>query len=184
MAATTAKLFTAEELQALPDDGQRYEIVRGELVQMPPTGFEHSDIAGGIVTRLNNFVWRDHLGRVASEGAGFMLSRGPDMLLSPDASFVSRERLPAVGDRAGFLNLAPDLVVEVMSPHDTVSEVAEKVSIYLQAGVRLVWVVLPKQRLVHVYANEHEIKILHVGDTLDGGDVLPGFSLTVADIFT
>jgi Uma2 family endonuclease len=180
--ATTSA--TIEQLEALSEDECHFEIVRGELRDVPPTGFEHSNIAGNVLTHVNWFVLKNHLGQVASEAAGFVLARDPDILLSPDVSFVAIDRLPPAAERTGFLRLAPDLVVEVMSPNDTVSEVAEKVSIYLQAGVRLVWVVLPKQRLVHVYANEHEIKILHVGDTLDGGDVLPGFSLAVADIFT
>jgi Uma2 family endonuclease len=184
MAATVAKLITAEEMCALPDDGQRYEIVRGALTWHPMDGFEHGSVAGSVVAHLNTFVWQQQLGRVASGSAGYLLARAPDILLSPDVSFVAIDRLPPTAERTGFLHLAPDLVVEVMSPNDTVSEVAEKVSIYLQTGVRLVWVVLPKQRLVHVYANEHEIKILHVGDTLDGGDVLPGFRLAVADTFT
>lgn len=138
MATTDAKPFTLEQLAGLPNDGRRFEIIRGELVETPPTGFEHSGIAGSIVTHLNNFVWRNQLGRVASEGAGFVLSRAPDVLLAPDASFVSNACLADVHDRAGFLSLTPDLVVEVISSNDTVSEVAEKVSIYLQAGVRLV----------------------------------------------
>jgi Uma2 family endonuclease len=182
-AATATAAATIEQLETLPEDECHYEIIRGELRDVPPAGFEHSNIAGNVLTHVNRFVRRNQLGRVASEAAGFVLARDPDILLSPDVSFVANDRLPPPAERAGFLQLAPDLVVEVMSPNDTVTEVAEKVSIYLQAGVRLIWVVLPKQPLVHVYANDREITILHATDTLDGGDVLPGFSLAVADIF-
>lgn len=180
MATTT--LMTAEELAAMPDDGCRYELMRGELIRMSPTGFEHLEIAGLLNYLLRGFAMERDLGVVGGEG-GFMLERDPDIVLAPDIVFVRNDRLPPKGQRQGFLELAPDLAVEILSPSDRAGAVNDKVLAYLEAGVQLVWIVDPRRHAVTIYAPDRTARVLLEGDELDGGDVLPGFRVAVADLF-
>ncbi|MDQ3549344.1 MAG: Uma2 family endonuclease [Chloroflexota bacterium] len=180
---TTATLLTADDLLAMPDDGYRYELVEGELVQLPMSGFESSDVAGGILTALRVFVYPRKLGRVVGADGAYILARDPHTVRIPDVSFVRTDRLPPREDRRRFLELAPDLAVEVVSPSDSANAVHEKVLEYLGAGVQLVWVVHPIQRTVTVYSKGLVAHVLGDGDTLDGGDLLPGLTSTVTDIF-
>lgn len=179
----TPHAVTAEELLDLPDDGLRYELVDGELRVMSPAGFEHGDVALEIGARLKEFVRGHQLGRVVGAETGFLISRGPDTVRAPDAAFVAAERLPPRHERHRFAELAPDLVVEVVSPSDRAVEVTEKAFAWLAAGVPLVWVVYPAQRLVAVYTPDGTVTHRREGDELDGGDVLPGFRLAVGEIF-
>lgn len=180
---TTATLLTADDLLAMPDDGNRYELLRGELVATPMSSYESSDIAAGIVTALRTYAHARKLGRVAGADGAFILVRDPYTVRIPDVSFVRIERLPPPEQRRRFLELAPDLAVEVVSPSDSANAVHEKVLEYLSAGVQLVWVVHPIQRTVTVYSDGPVAHVLREGDRLNGGDLLPEFSLAVADIF-
>jgi len=179
----TATLLTADDLLAMPDDGYRYEIVRGELVRLPMSGFDSSDVAGGILSALRTFVYPRKLGRVGGADGAYIFARDPQTVRIPDVSFVRTDRLPPREERRRFLELAPDLAVEVVSPSDSANEVHEKVLEYLRAGVQLVWVVHPIQRTVTVYTEGPIARVLGDGDTLDGGDLLPGFTLAVTEIF-
>jgi Uma2 family endonuclease len=181
-ARRTTTLMTAEDLLALPDDGFTYELVEGELRQMPPTSGEHSRVELYIAFWLMSFVYRNRLGKVYGSDAGFRLKRSPDTVLCPDTSFVRTERVPQ-DDRSGIMELAPDLAVEVISPSNTINEMDDKVAAYLEAGTSLIWVVRPRRRQVTVYTPDGLIRILGEEDVLDGGDVLPGFSLPVVDVF-
>lgn len=180
---TTATLLTADDLLAMPEDGNRYELLRGELVSTPMSSYESSDIAAGIVTALRTYAHSRKLGRVAGADGAFILVRDPYTVRIPDASFVRMNRLPPPEQRRRFLELAPDLAVEVVSPSDSANAVHEKVLEYLGAGVQLVWVVHPIQRTVTVYSKDMLAHVLGEDNTLDGGDLLPGFTLAVADIF-
>lgn len=100
---------------------------------------------------------------------------------APDAAFVATDRVPV--DRTGFARLAPDLAVEVVSPSNTMREINDKICDYLDAGTRMVWIIEPRRRTVTVYRSHDDIRILGEGDEVDGGDVLPGFSLRVRDLF-
>jgi Uma2 family endonuclease len=173
--------MTAEELYALDDD-QRYDLLEGELLQMSPAGRRHGKVGMRIGARVNDFVEEHNLGEVYTAETGFILRRNPDTVLGPDVSFVYTERVPPE-DEEGFLNLAPDLAVEVVSPSNTVREMTAKVVAYLDAGARQVWVVEPRRRIVTVYAADGNARLLREGDTIDGGEVLPEFSLPVAEIF-
>jgi Uma2 family endonuclease len=102
---------------------------------------------------------------------------------APDLAFVCRERLPPENQPRGFWEIAPDLVVEVVSPNDTRAEIQLKVREWIEAGVRLVWVVYPDSRTVEVIRTLLDREELTADDTLDGGDVLPGFSCAVAELF-
>jgi Uma2 family endonuclease len=179
----TTKLMTAEELAQLPVDGRHYELVRGAVVEVTPAGGRQGENAGQIAGHLWVFVQSHGLGRIYVAETGYVLARNPDIVRAPDVSFVRADRLPPEQEREGFLELAPDLVVEVVSPNDRMRDVADKVLEYLDAGVRLVWVVEPRRRTVTVWTPDRRARILTEPDELDGGDVLPGFRLPLVEIF-
>lgn len=181
--STSATLLTADDLLAMPDDGYRYELDKGKLVRLPMASHQSSRIAIRIASRIGPFVEAGALGNVAGADGAFTVARDPYTVRIPDLSFVSTKRLPPEDAWEQFLELAPDLAIEVVSPSDSANEVHEKVLEYLDAGVRLVWVVHPIQRTVTVYTGDRVAHVLDENDTLDGGDVLPGFSLAIADIF-
>lgn len=180
MATTT--LLTAADLLELPDDGVRHELIHGELTGMNPTGFEHLDLSGLLIHRLRGFASERGLGIVGGE-AGFVLAHDPDTVLAPDIVFVRADRLPPREERQGFLDLAPDLAVEILSPSDRAVDVNAKVVIYLEAGVRLVWIVDPRRHTVTAYAADRTARVLVEGDDLDGGEALPGFRLPLTELF-
>ena len=177
----TTLLLTAEDLLALPDH-QRGELIEGVLRPMPPANFDHFNDTGRLILRVGAFVEAHGLGVVGAEG-GFRLRRDPDTVLAPDVAYVRQERLPPPGQRAGFPDLAPDLVVEVLSPSNTPAEVARKVAIYLAAGTELVWVVDRPRQSVTVHRAGRPQRTLGLGDVLEGEDVLPGFGLPLAELF-
>ena len=175
----TATRMTAEELWALPED-QRGELIRGEMTPVTPVGNPHWKIVAKVIYALERFVREQGLGDVGAEG-GFILARDPDVVLAPDVAFVRAGRL--ADDQTGFMPLAPDLAVEVISPSNSAPEMSRRVRLYLDAGVRLVWIVDPYERTITVYAPDRTARMFIDGETLDGGDVLPGFRLAVDDIF-
>jgi Uma2 family endonuclease len=168
---------TAEELLRAGDIG-RCELVRGELAMMVPPGGEHAAISNEIAHRLTLFVKSRDIGRVLAE-AGFVLSRDPDTVRAPDVAFVRAGRVPG----RGYMEGAPDLAVEVLSPDDRPGDIREKVAEWLEAGAKSVWLVDPRKRTVTVHDMGREPLPLGEGDTLRGGDVLPGFELPVRGIF-
>ncbi len=180
---TTIRTFTADELLQLPDDGFRYELVKGELVKMAPAGREHGVLAMRIGWRLAQHVEANNLGEVVAAETGFKLASDPDSVRAPDAAFVRRERVAEAGDARGFWSGAPDLAVEVVSPGDTYTEVEDKVLEWLDAGTLMVVVVNPRQRTVTLYRSRSDIVILTQDDILDGKDVVPGWSLPIQELF-
>jgi Uma2 family endonuclease len=180
---TQTQAVTADDLLELPDDGFRYELVRGELKKMPPAGNEHGYFASEIHWRLAQHVRTHNLGRTYAAETGFKLTSDPDTVRAPDAAFVSRERLEALGPVKGYWPGAPDLAVEVVSPGDTYSEVQGKVFEWLDAGTRLVLVLDQGKRTVTAYRSRTDIVVLGESDTLDGGDVVPGWTLALNDLF-
>jgi Uma2 family endonuclease len=183
MSSTTIKLITADELLMMPDDGFRYELIRGELKRMPPTGEEHGGVTMELAAPLHQYVKRNNLGQVYAAETGFKLESAPDTVRAPDISFVSLERIQSAGKVHGYRSGAPDLAVEVLSPGNTKREMTEKVEEYFAAGARLVWIVNPKARTVTVYHSPTNTLTLTDKDTLDGGQVVPGFQISVAEIF-
>ena len=176
-------LVTAEELLDMPDDGYRYELVRGELRKMAPSSYNHGTNAGKIAKSLMVHVSGNDLGNVPIADAGYLLETDPDTVRAPDLSFVSRERDEAARPVSGFFPGPPDLAVEVISPNDRYSEVAEKVADWLAAGTRMVIVVDPRRRVAAVHLPGQEPVTLAEGDTLEGGDVVPGWRMLVGEIF-
>lgn len=180
--------LTAEELYDLPFEDVRSELVRGDLVCEPPAGFEHGIGAAEIGYYLRRYVEEHPIGVVCGAETGFVLFRGPDTVRGPDAAFVTRERTQRQAAREKFFEGAPDLAVEVVSFGDSgrgdgEREVAEKVRDYLAAGTRLVWVIRPRRRTLTVHRPGAEARVLAPGDRLDGGDLLPGFSLAIGKLF-
>lgn len=177
------RMLTAEELLTLPDDGNRYELVRGELVCMAATGGRYGIIASRVDYRLRAFVEAHGLGEVCAAETGFRLAQNPDTVRAPDASFIARERLPGGGAPEGYWPFAPDLAVEVVSPSDRSDDVLAKVQEYLRAGTRLVWVFHPRTQTVMVYRASGEVLLIQGQDALSGEDVLPGFHCRVHELF-
>jgi Uma2 family endonuclease len=182
--ATAEKLMTADELLRLPTGmGKRYELVQGELKTMSPAGSKHGQIAAQICALLTLFVRSGKLGRVFGAETGFILRRNPDTVRAPDAAFVSTARVPKEGLPAGYFPGAPDLAVEAVSPDDRAEEIKAKVSGYFEAGAKLVWIVYPETREVVVFHSARESLGLSAQDTLEGGEVIPGFACAVAELF-
>jgi Uma2 family endonuclease len=181
-AVAEPRYVTADELLRMPDDGVRRELIDGEIHTMAPAGEEHSAIAGNFVAELGGYVRKHRLGQIYTEG-GFKIRVGPDTVLSPDAAFVTRERLAEVRIGKGFRLGAPDLVVEVVSPGDSFVEVEAKVMKWLGAGCRMVIIVNPLRRAASVYRSPSDVVLLTEDDEIDGGDVVPGWKLSLREIF-
>ncbi len=180
---TRTRPVTAEELLHMPDDGFRYELVRGELRKMVPAGNIHGYVTVNLTGPLHQHARAGRLGRVYAAETGFKISSDPDTVRAPDATFVGQQRLERADETEGYFPGAPDLAVEVTSPSDTHAQVMEKALEWLDAGCRMVLVVDPKQRTVTVYRSREDIRILSGGDAIDGADVVPGWSLPVAELF-
>ncbi len=176
----STQITTAEQLFVanLP----QCELIGGEIVMMSPAGFNHGRFASRIVGALENHVTPRGLGVVTTAEAGFQIAHDPDTVRVPDVAFVRADRIPSGGVK-GFFQGAPDLAVEVISPTDRASEVAAKVQTWLQAGSSMVWVVDPENRTLTVHRGRHEIAVLTASDAIPGGDLLPGFSMSVGLIF-
>ena len=180
---TKSKLMTVEELLAMPDDGYRYELVKGELVKMSPASHEHGREGNRVNVSMSVHVYANGLGETYLAETGFVLERSPDTVLAPDVSFVRKEREEAARHVPGYFPGPPDLAVEVISPNDRLTEVAAKVADWLAYGTRMVVVVNPRNRTVQVHTADGVVELTEA-DTLEGGDVVPGWSMAVADIFS
>ena len=178
----TKTLLTSEDLWKIVADGSRYELYRGELVPMTPVGLEHGRIVIRFGRLLDEHVEKSRLGTVGTE-VGFHLFQKPDTTLAPDIAFIAQSRVPQGSAAEKFVEFAPDLAVEVLSPWDTVTEITRKIEVYLNAGVRLVWIVDPGTQRVTTYRSLQDVKVLTSDEELDGGDVLPGFRIKVSEIF-
>jgi len=182
---STTSNITEEDLLRLPRDGRKYELVDGEI-RVSPAGGRHGQVSVHLVIVLGAYVRERRLGVVLESSTGFRLAgRKPDQkdVRSPDVSFVAAGRLPADKAPVGFIELAPDLAVEVLSPDDRTRDVLDKVGEFLGAGTRLVWVLDPQKRVAAVYRSLTDLRHLGESDSLDGEDVIPGFSCQLREIF-
>jgi len=174
-------LMTADELLHVRIPDKRVELVRGRLVVREPAGLRHGRVAMELARQLANYVGDRGMGRVYAAETGFTVARDPDTVRAPDVAFIRRDRLPDP-EPLGFPDLAPDLVVEVLSPGDRPGEILAKVADWLSAGARLVWVVDPLRQVARVYRQDGSETIVTAEAALEGEDVLPGFECPLATI--
>ncbi len=181
MAATATKKLTLEEYARLPDDGVRRELDEGELVMMTFPNLAHSRIAMRLALGLGPWVHDRGLGEILVE-AGFLLERNPAVLRGPDIAFISAARAETA-DANGWIEGAPELAVEVVSPNEGAQDLHRKVHQYLEHGAVVVAAIYPRERSVHVHRRAETILALGPADTLEIPDLFPGWSMPVADLF-
>jgi Uma2 family endonuclease len=177
--ASTIRAATEEELLRAPRDGRKYELVDGEI-RVSPAGSRHGAVSLQLAARLLAFVKDRRLGYVFDSSTGFRLPGGN--VRSPDVAFVARGRFERDELPEGFSPVAPDLAIEVLSPEDRPRQVLDKVGEYLQAGVRLVWVVDPRRARAAIYRSLTDVRELGASDALEGEDVVPGFRCVLGEI--
>ena len=186
-ASTHGTLVSAGDLPALSSrlaaEGKRTELVRGDLVVMAPAGGRHGHIANAIAYRLTEFTRARQAGMVFAAETGFLLRRDPDTVRAPDVSFVAYGRLPEDEPPSGYMELAPDLAVEVVSPNDSPAAIRDKVQDWLEAGTQLVWVVYPDSRSVTMHSPAGSLQELEDTDILSGAPALPDFTIAVRELF-
>ena len=178
------KVWTEAELQALPEDGYLHEVVNGELVMSPKNNPYHGDICAELSMALRAFAKARQLGAVWDSSTGFwMYNRN---CRAPDISFVSKERLQALGIKRraqSFFPGAPDLAVEVLSPNNTRAEIDERLRDFFASGTRIAWIIHPDTECVEVCHAPDQRQLLGPGADLDGEHLLPGFRYRIADLF-
>jgi Uma2 family endonuclease len=180
-----AKFYTIHDLWEISHqagDIKRYELIKGELRQMSPTGGLHGLLALELGRLLGNHVVAQKLGYVTAAETGFILAETPLTVRAPDVGFVAKAHMPQPIPQK-YIPVAPDLAVEVVSPSDTAQDIREKVIDFLQAGTRIVWVVYPESETVDVYRPGKDVQIISVDGILDGGDVVPGLHIPLRDVF-
>jgi Uma2 family endonuclease len=177
---STTRTWTEEELMALPEDGQKRELVDGEI-RVSPAGAPHGRVIVALSARLYTHVEAHGLGHVFDSSTGVWMPSGN--LRVPDITFVSTARLPG-GVPGGFLRVVPDLAVEVVSPGDSPRGIEDKVGEYLESGVPLAWVIDPERREAAVHRSLTDVWSVGLEDVLDGGDVVPGFCCRLGDVLS
>lgn len=175
----TTKPLTAEDMYNVPRDGQKYELVEGELI-VSPAGVQHEGIGAELLFFIRLYLTQHSLGRVFGSSIGYELPSGD--VLSPDVSFVNTTKLPTGSLPEGFGKFAPDLAVEIISPSDSMTTIENKVELYLKNGTQLVWVINPKLRRATVYRTDGTVSVVRADGMLSGEDVLPGFSCALSDV--
>ena len=183
MTTTKQKLLTAADLLRLYSKGIRGELIRGELYETMSAGVTHGKIVVNLTIELGAFVKPRRLGSLMASDTGIILERNPDTVREPDIAFISAAKMPLGIDVPGYSEVVPDLVVEIASPSDSRREVDDKVQMWLSYGVRLVWAVFPATRTVESHPQHGAPTLLTEDDALDGGEVLPGFTCKLSDIF-
>ncbi len=164
---TQNRLITADELFMMPNTKRGCELVRGRLIKYMPTGMIHGIVATQIGQALSNFVRANNLG----------------IVVAADSAFVGSDKLAKHGITEKFFPDAPDLTVEVVSPSDRKKDIEEKVKDYLSAGVQLVWIIYPQNRIAAVYRQNNIVSILREDDEFDGEEFPPNFRLALSELF-
>ena len=182
VAPSEEKLITGDELYRMPGVGL-CELIDGRIVPMSPTNVAHAIIEIRIAAALENFVRARKTGKVLVGEAGLFTRRDPDRVRAADALFISNERYAQRKKKHGYLDVAPELIVEVLSPDDTMVEATQKLREYFAIGVRVVWVIDPQAETVFTYRSLTDVREFKEGDVLPGDEVLPGFEVAVASLF-
>ena len=178
-----AAIVTPNQFLHHPAANERTELVRGHIQVMTPASAAHGLVSGTVLHLLATHVRQHHLGACFADSTGYTLPNLLNTVRAPDASFVRRDRLPTAGVGAGFLDMAPDLAVEVLSPSESRTDVAAKVADYRIAGTPLVWVIDPAARTVTVISATEDDVTLGEDQVLSGGNTLPGFTCAVRCLF-
>ncbi|APB34877.1 Uncharacterized protein conserved in cyanobacteria [Gloeomargarita lithophora Alchichica-D10] len=183
MTTTINKTWTDEELLALSSPEHRYELVNNELVDRGLSGAEPGYIACILTMILGGYIRQNKLGMICDASTAFQLNNGNRR--SPDISFVGRQRLQGLKrPPQGFFPGSPDLAIEILSPSNTVAEIHDKIADYFANDTRLVWLIHPDEKYVLVYHAPAPEKLLGLTDMLTGEDVILGFTMPVAELFT
>ena len=183
MATTKPQLLTADDLLRMYSEGVRGELILGVLCETMPAGGRHGEIALTLGAEILSFVRPRRLGRVAGTDTGVRLSRNPDTVREPDLAYFSAQTLPLDERPFGYYEVIPDLVAEVASPNDRPQEVHDKCHMWINAGVPMVLEIQPESRSIRIHRTDQPIVTLTEDNVLDGGDVLPGFSCQVGELF-
>ena len=179
---TETKPLTADDLMRLESQGVYGELIRGEFHETMPGGGDHGIISSIVNALLYIFIEPERLGWVTTE-IGILLERDPLTVRAPDVAYFSHERWPRDRSIPSYVDIVPDLAVEVQSPNDSRREIEDKARMWLDCGVRLVWAIHPDTRTVDVFRADGSESTLGTADTLDGSEVLPGFSCAVERLF-
>lgn len=176
----------AELLEVNSQSETQYELMNGELIALTLNTFKEGNLAAKIGAKILTYVEQYNRGEVVN-GTGYILKHDPDIVCGPVVSYFSGAKLALAekADEEGYLDFAPDLAVEVISPGDRAGEVFQKVQKYLAAGVPLIWLVYPKKEIVNVIRPDEPILMLSRknGGKLEGYDVLPDFELPLENLF-
>ena len=188
MATVATRLMTAEEFDAfvsLPENAERsFELDEGEVIEVPSPKKFHGFVCGNLTIELGTYARRRGSGYVCSNDVGILIGREPDTVRGPDVAFFDDGQTYAeMLAEEGYAETPPTFVAEVLSPSDRPGPVARKVTQYLRAGVKLVWVLDPERREVFVYRPGTEPDVIPADGTLDGGAALPGLAVLVAELF-
>jgi Uma2 family endonuclease len=175
-------VLTAEDLERVNIPGKWTELIRGRLVVREPPGTYHGRISANLLFLMAGHVRANELGAVFSQDTGFKIAADPDTVRAPDVAFLRSEQTAQIR-RRGYTFVAPDLAAEVLSPDDRPGEVLSKVGDWLDAGVKIVWVIDPDRMQARVYRANGTLTIVASDGALDGEDVLPGFSCLLSDVF-
>ena len=181
---TKPRPITAEELLKLHSEGVRGELIRGVLCETMPPGLDHAAIVANLTGMLWAFLQTSRIGRVFSGDPGIWIERGPDTVRAPDIAYYAAERMASGVSVPGYAEIVPDLAIEVASPSQSVAEVNDKARMWIDAGVRLVWIVWPRWGTVEILRPDEDVVELSGDALLEGQDVLPGFSTAVSEIFS
>ena len=175
------RLITGEELLRYPDLGP-CELVDGRIVPLTPTRPEHGEVELDLGSELRAWARLSGRGRAFSGEVGIYIRRNPDTVRAADLVYISNERFAQRG-KSSYLNVAPELVVEVLSPTDRKGDIVTKIKDYLSVGVDRVWIVDSKRQCIFAYRPDTEVQQFKVGDVLRDEELLPGFRLPVEDLF-
>jgi Uma2 family endonuclease len=173
--------YRAQDLERLADSDKRYELLQGTLIEMPPPSVEHGLIVASLIAALLPFIQSHQLGQLMTE-TGFQLASDPDTVRAPDVAFVSRARL--MPRQGSYYPFASDLAVEVVSPANSASAMQAKIVEYFEKGARQVWIIYTTSRTLYLYTAPKRVRILDANDMLEGGDLLPNFSLPIRELFS
>jgi Uma2 family endonuclease len=177
------KLMTADELVRISIPDKQVELIRGRLVVREPPGTRHGAVAGTLAFELTAFARKGNLGQVFPQDTGFKIASDPDSVRAPDVAFVSRQQLDRIPEQ-GYAELAPDLVVEVLSTSDRPGAVLAKIGEWLAAGSRIAWLIDLERREAQVFRADGSVSVIGEDGALDGEDVLPGFACPLGAVLS